>query len=104
MIMRWDLTKKEAALIAAIEARAKLIYEHTFWTDCPDWQGYRMSLAACHCNGCPLDFESFLNANEIEFMHDFLEINRHVSRETGRLQNGFSPLFADYSKEVLPQY
>ena len=53
-----------------------------------------MSLAACHANGCPLDFARLLEARRFDFYHDVNGILRHIDRSTGQLQNCFLPRFA----------
>lgn len=54
-----------------------------------------LSMRACHVNGCPLDLEAMLNAErEFDVVHDVYGIDRHTSRETGRLQDCFWPRFA----------
>lgn len=51
----------------------------------------RMDLLACHANGNPMDFAKLLAADDFNFAHDVLGIERHLDRETGKLQNFFSP-------------
>lgn len=53
-----------------------------------------MSITACHANGNKLDLERLLMADDFNFAHDVLGIDRHVSRETGQLTNFFSPRFS----------
>jgi len=50
-----------------------------------------MDLAACHANGCPMDFGRMLSADDLDFSHDFLGISRHLDRSTGRLRGRFTP-------------
>jgi len=61
-----------------------------------------MDLKACHANGCPLDFERLLNADDFNFTHDVCGIAAHMDRETGKLRDMFLPRFASkqhYSEE-----
>lgn len=53
-----------------------------------------MDLAACHANGCPMDFKALVNADDFNFTHDVGGINRHIDRETGKLGGCFRPRFA----------
>lgn len=53
-----------------------------------------MDLTACHCNGCTLDLTGLLNAGEIDFSHDIYGIRRHINRETGKLEDCFTPRYA----------
>ncbi len=55
---------------------------------------YRMDLTAAHANGCPMDFERLLGADDFNFLHDVFGIERHLDRATGKLQNSFHPRFA----------
>lgn len=58
-----------------------------------------MDLDACHSNGCPLDFEKLLAADEATFGHDLLGIRRHINRKTGELEDCFVPRTAKPLKE-----
>lgn len=54
----------------------------------------RMDLIATHANGCPLDFERMLAADDFNIAHDVYGIGRHIDRETGKLGGCFRPRFA----------
>lgn len=62
------------------------------------WQGNHMStlmdLSACHLNGCPLDLDRMLEADDFNLMHDVAGIARHIDRNTGKLTRCFLPRFA----------
>jgi hypothetical protein len=54
-----------------------------------------MDLEACHCNGCPLDLVSLLEAaRDVDLVHDVAGIRRHLNRETGKLEEFFRPRYA----------
>lgn len=53
-----------------------------------------MDVAATHCNGCPLRLDALRDADPFNFAHDILGIRRNLNRETGKLENSFSPRFA----------
>lgn len=53
-----------------------------------------MDITACHCNGNPLKLDALLRADEFNFAHDVFGIRRHINRETGKLENCFSPRFS----------
>jgi hypothetical protein len=57
-----------------------------------------MDLTACHANGCPMDWEKLLAADDFTFVHDLVGIANHIDRETGKIAQGFLPRCA--SKEV----
>jgi hypothetical protein len=50
-----------------------------------------MDLTACHANGCPMDWEKLLSADDTTLAHDVGGIQRHISRKTGKLQDCFLP-------------
>ncbi len=53
-----------------------------------------MDLAATHCNGNRLRLEALRDADGFNFAHDILGIRRHLNRDTGKLENFFSPRFS----------
>lgn len=53
-----------------------------------DWW---MDIIATHANGNPLDFDKLLAADDFNFAHDVFGICRHLNRETGELEDFFSP-------------
>lgn len=53
-----------------------------------------MDLEACHCNGCPLDLDGLLKANDLDFAHDVYGIRRFIDRDTGKLRGIFQPRHA----------
>lgn len=53
-----------------------------------------MDLCACHANGCPLDFERLASADDFNLLHDVGGINRHINRDTGKIEGFFRPRFA----------
>lgn len=59
-----------------------------------------MDITACHCNGNPLDLSRLLEADDFNFAHDILGIRAHINRDTGALENCFSPRFS--AREALP--
>jgi hypothetical protein len=52
-----------------------------------------MDVTACHANGCPLRLQEFLEADASNFAHDAFGIQRHINRDTGKLENFFLPRF-----------
>lgn len=59
-----------------------------------------MDLVATHANGCPIDFERLLAADNFNFVHDICGIARHLNRETGELLDMFRPRFALKSRRA----
>lgn len=58
-----------------------------------------MDLTACHANGCPVDWAMLLAADDLTFIHDVAGIQRHVNRETGKLEHCFVPRCAASNHE-----
>lgn len=87
--INWDATKADSALIKHIVMRA---IDGGYIRPIDDTD-VRMSLTACHLNGCPLKLAELLKADDFNFVHDVIGINRHVSRDTGKLLNHFLPRF-----------
>jgi hypothetical protein len=52
-----------------------------------------MDVTAIHANGCPLRLSGLLTASDVDFCHDISGIRRHLNRNTGQLENFFSPRF-----------
>ena len=52
-----------------------------------------MDLEAAISNGCPLRLNDLLAADDFNFFHDVCGIRDHLNRETGQLENCFSPRF-----------
>lgn len=61
---------------------------------------HRMNIIACHLNGCPIDLQRLLDADDFNFQHDIIGIDRHIDRDTGRLLHHFRPRFA--ARETMP--
>lgn len=92
--IKWELTEEESALISDIADRVFQI-----WPGYPDDKmTLFMDITACHCNGNPLRLEDLLNADNFNFSHDIGGIRRHINRETGKLEDFFSPRFSRRSK------
>jgi hypothetical protein len=53
-----------------------------------------MDITAVHANGCPLDLERWLSADNFNFAHDIVGIRRHIDRNTAQLMDFFIPRFA----------
>lgn len=95
-MIKWNASKEDFDKILAIVKRAE---ELRVLLD-PRPQVI-MDLEACHCNGCPLDLDGLLAANQGDFGHDVLGIRRHLNRRTGLLQDCFLPRYAA-SQQTAP--
>ena len=54
-----------------------------------------MDLSACHANGCRLKLDELLKAEPMDFAHDISGIQAHMNRETGQLEDCFSPRYTE---------
>lgn len=60
-----------------------------------------MDLTACHANGNPLRLDDLLATDdEFSFVHDVGGIRRHLNRDTGKLEDFFSPRFSKREAEA----
>lgn len=51
----------------------------------------QMDITATHANGCKLDLDKLLNADNFNFNHDVFGIRSNINRDTGKLLNCFLP-------------
>lgn len=89
--IRMDASRTEVMVMKSIVER----YERLIGVANVDRLSTMMDLEACHCNGCPLDLISLLEAaGDADLAHDVAGITRHLNRETGRLEDYFRPRYA----------
>ena len=89
MEIQWDVSKKDAKVIAEITNRAAAIFAKH---DAPfDRTQFAMDVTAVHRNGCPLKLRDLLASEAFDFSHDIEGIQRHIDRSTGRLGGEFLP-------------
>jgi len=50
-----------------------------------------MDITAVHANGCPLNLDKFLAADDFNFYHDIIGIHNCLDRKTRQLRKGFLP-------------
>mgnify|MGYP001500460032 CR=1 FL=1 len=93
MPIKFKASDRDRVLIDEIANRAAKDLGEELLGDDPALQA-AMSVTACHLNGCELDLERLLNADRFNFMHDIVGIDRHVSRQTGKLTGYFQPRFS----------
>mgnify|MGYP006359556787 CR=1 FL=1 len=96
-MINWNLPSAEARLITAITRRAEKLSENPMQFDV---LGCEMDITACHLNGCALDLERLLKADNFNFAHDVYGIQRHIDRETGKLGDGFLPRYARRTEDA----
>ena len=53
-----------------------------------------MDLLVLYDTGVKMRWEELLNAPALDFMHDINGINRHLNRNTYKLEDGFCPRYA----------
>ena len=93
MTVSFDIPKADAKTITQIINRAVELSPDHGWTP-DDRLSLVMDLTATHANGCPMDFDRLLEADDFNFSHDVFGIMRHIDRATGELGDHFLPRFA----------
>lgn len=58
----------------------------------PSRTSLQFDIELCHKH-TPLDLPALLQADDREFMHDVFGIKNHLDRQSGRLLDGFTPVF-----------
>ncbi len=91
-MINWNATKEEDETITQIAVRAnRMAVAGGGQYDVLD---ANMDIAATHCNGCPLKLDALLRADDFNFAHDVFGIRHHINRNTGKLEEGFDPRYA----------
>ena len=93
MIEWHKLQRKDALIIAEIVKRAATI------ATISDSLTLNMDISAAHIYE-PICLEELLKAPDGDFGHDVFGINRYINRETGKLENGFSPRYAKKEQKI----
>lgn len=91
-MISWKVSKFEQALIQKITDRAVLLAD-VAQIEYPA-RDVMMDITACHANGCRLKLAELLEAEQFDFVHDVFGIRRHLNRETGKLEDCFTPRLA----------
>lgn len=92
-MLKFTATKQEMEVIGAICVRfVGLVTKRSFGRI--DRIELLMDIEACHCNGNPLRLDELVKAEESDFIHDIMGIQRHIDRTTGQLKDFFSPRFS----------
>ncbi|MBF0096268.1 MAG: hypothetical protein HQM04_06620 [Magnetococcales bacterium] len=80
------VSEEDAVLIDKIVERTQQM-----WPEEIDAQSCAMDLTATHANGCPLQLQRLLDADDFIFAHDVSGIMHHLHRSSGKLVNNFEP-------------
>ena len=89
----FEATRADIETIKKIVRRAAVMYRSSSGKKL-DKVSLQMDITACHANGCPLDLQRLLGADDFNFAHDAFGISRHIDRQTGRMLNCFLPRFS----------
>ena len=84
--INWNVTKEDALLIRDIGVRYLKLTKNV-----ASLMDISMDLTACHLNGCPLDLQKLLKADNFNLAHDVVGISNHIDRQTGKLRDCFLP-------------
>lgn len=93
--IKFTANPADAKLLAAILVRAADMYTVHMGVQLDGLTSLAMDLRACHLNGCPLQLQELLDADDANFAHDVWGIQRHLDRNTGQLTGHFLPRFAE---------
>jgi hypothetical protein len=92
MAAKFESTRKENDLMIKIADRlANLSLEFKEKGAAYKTTDLLMDLDATNSNGCPLDFQKLLDAEDFDFIHDIFGICNNIDRRTGELTNCFLP-------------
>ena len=83
-------TPADAAIIRKLATRARAL-ETAHGGKPRSQMDWVMDFTAAHLNGNPLDLDKLARADDFNFAHDAFGICRHLNRDTGALENFFSP-------------
>lgn len=86
----FDVPRDVAFAIIAVMQRYQALL-HRMGHPQVDGMDLHMDLTACHANGCPMDWEKLMKADDFTLAHDVAGISRHINRRTGKLENCFLP-------------
>ncbi len=89
----FNVTRDEARTISKIAGRAFEMFRSVGSKRA--FIDIEMDVTATHANGCRLDLDRMLVADDFNFSHDVGGITRHLNRETGKLEHCFMPRFAE---------
>lgn len=91
MEINWKLNDLDARTIDAIVVRAwkQKSVKETYRTK----QDLFMDITATHLNGNKLKLREMYRADDFNFFHDIWGIANNLNRESGQLENCFSPRF-----------
>jgi hypothetical protein len=92
IIDKCKVTKEESQQIIAIMLRAASIMN--FESRASSRIEVTMDLTVCHALACPLDLGGLLKADPADLVHDISGILAHLNRETGVLEDCFTPRYA----------
>ena len=93
-MVSFKVTIDEAVLIEAIAVRAFKGFLKTGNYIGINLLDVEMDVTACHVNGCKLDLNGLLKADDFNFAHDISGIMSHIDRTTGKLEDHFLPRYA----------
>lgn len=83
----------DTVLIEAIVDRARREIPKRF-SHPVNWCQLMLDLTVCHGNGNPLRLAELLDAPDVEFRQELLDISSRLNRHTGVLDPSYTPRFA----------
>lgn len=92
--MKADIAPHDRKLVRAIAIRAAKLDKDFNGRAAQGVMHHEMNVTAIHCNGNRLRLIDLLEADDLNFVHDVFGIDRHIDRDTGRLDSLFVPRFS----------
>ena len=89
---KFNATRAELDIIRDIAARAVPLATRAGYNF--SRMDVMMDLECVHSTGNPLRLAELLAADDVNVAHDIFGIARHLNRQTGQLENAFSPRFS----------
>lgn len=93
-LVSFDATAEEQDTIHRMVTRAEQLDINLHG----DRMALTMDITACHANGNPLRLDDLLAADNFNFGHDIIGIQKNLCRDTGALMNCFSPRYTQRQK------
>jgi hypothetical protein len=90
-MISFTVTAEESLLISNIVNKYINMFSVLGNANKKDKDNVMMAITACHANGCPLDLQKLLNADDYNFAPDMIGIRNNIDRHTGKLLNCFLP-------------
>lgn len=100
MEVSFDISSAERRIVSKIVKRGMALDVKLENDDKWSKLSCEMDIIATHANGNPLRLNSFLEADDFNFAHDWYGIRNCLDRRTGQMMRHFSPRFSQPVEEA----